>query len=306
VNTIRILWVTNTSMIASEVIKTHSHEYYSLFCVQYGVFHFSLDKETHVLIKDDFILAPKGVSHSIFGLQTDHIDVQEIKFIINDSELASYVDELPLKPIRNNQSANDTVNRIVDEYMKFGQYADKSAASYLSTLLYTLTSEIRYSDIDDKSSEMIDIKKYPAPIQKIHLYIEEHFSEELPLDVIAENVMLNKSYMCSVFKKYVGVTIGEWINVVRIRKAAEMIIYSDLSLMQIALNCGYVSTAHFNRLFQKYVGIPPGQCRRSYPLGIHENIDQIENRPTSTFLYSVLAHKAIDPKTLKDSERFSE
>ena len=305
-NPIRILWVTNTPIIANEVIKTHSHEYHSLFYVKHGAFNFSLDRETFVLIKGDFILAPKGISHGIFDIQTEYIDMQEIKFIINDPELNSYVDTLPLEPIRNNKLVNDIVNRIVEEYMKLGKFADKSSTSYLSALLYILTSEVRYLEYDDKASEILDIKKYPAAIQKIHLYIENNFSENLSLNIISENVGLNKSYMCSTFKKYMGVTIGEWINVVRIRKAAEMIVYSDLSLTQIATNCGYVSAAHFNRLFQKYVGIPPGQCRRSYPLGIHKNIDQIENRSASSFLYSVLAHKAIDLKTLQDSENFAE
>jgi len=299
-NGIKIFWVTSTSMLASEAIKSHTHDYYHLLYVKKGKFLFDLNGDTYTIKEGDIVLAVPGASHSIYGIKTGYIEIQEVKFAVSDPALGAYLLKLTDQPIRS-ESASIMLDNIISEYVTLGQQADESAVTYLHALLYLLTSEIRRSEQKLTGSEMIDMSGYPKTIRTILSYIEENYNMPISLDEIAEHVDLNKSYMCSHFKKNMSITIGEWINIVRTRKAAEMIIYSDLSLSQIAHNCGYVSTGHFIRVFQKHIGISPGQCRRAYPLGIHENIDKIEKRPNS-LLYSVLAHKAIDPATILQSE----
>ena len=87
----------------------------------------------------------------------------------------------------------------------------------------------------------------------------------------------------------------------RIRKAAELIVYSDLTLTQVAQMCGYVSTSHFNRVFARCVGLPPGQCRRAFSFDLHTGGKQTRRTPDS-FMYSVLAGKSISPRTIDSFE----
>ena len=84
---------------------------------------------------------------------------------------------------------------------------------------------------------------------------------------------------------------------IRIRRAAELIVYSDHSLSQVAERCGFASVSHFNQVFLKYVGITPGHCRKAYPPEIITHPDKMMPADSDTFMYSVLAHKLI-PKSL--------
>jgi AraC-like DNA-binding protein len=102
------------------------------------------------------------------------------------------------------------------------------------------------------------------------------------------------------FKKDTGFTILDCLNTIRIRRAAELIVYSDHGFAQVADMCGFTSVTHFNRVFLKYVGITPGQCRRAYPANILFGTGDGSANPSNRFMYSVLAHKTITPKMIRD------
>ena len=87
----------------------------------------------------------------------------------------------------------------------------------------------------------------------------------------------------------------------RIRRAAELIVYSDHSLSQVSEMCGFASVSHFNRVFLKYAGITPGQCRRAYPADIlfgHGPSKKDVSSQSERFIYNVLAQKRITPDML--------
>jgi len=93
---------------------------------------------------------------------------------------------------------------------------------------------------------------------------------------------------------------------IRIRRAAELIVYSDHSLSQVASMCGYASVSHFNRVFLKYVGITPGQCRRAYPADIlfgNFSKGSAPNDQPNRFVYSALAHKRITPEVIREFDK---
>ena len=55
--------------------------------------------------------------------------------------------------------------------------------------------------------------------------------------------------------------IIDFLNKIRIKKAENMLLYSDCKITGIALTVGFSDTSYFNRLFKKFHGITPGQYR---------------------------------------------
>ena len=109
---------------------------------------------------------------------------------------------------------------------------------------------------------------------------------------------VTKNYLCNAFKSNTGITIVDCLNMIRIRKAAEQIVYSDLPLAQVAQMCGYVSVSHFNRVFMRYVGMPPGQCRRAYAYDVTGE----DTLVPGGFISSVLTGRPITPEIIREFE----
>ena len=139
--------------------------------------------------------------------------------------------------------------------------------------------------------------------------MESHYSEDLSLDALASSMDYNKSYLCVAFKKDTNQTILDCLNTIRIRRAAELIVYSDHSIPQVAAQCGFASVSHFNRVFLKYVGTTPGQCRRATPGDVmfrDPEAFQVHTSAPNWFIYSVLAHKQITADMTKNLSKDNE
>jgi transcriptional regulator GlxA family with amidase domain len=64
------------------------------------------------------------------------------------------------------------------------------------------------------------------------------------------------------FKQYTGLSPINYLIALRIQKAKELMISTDLPLVQIALESGFYDQSHFSNCFVKLVGLTPGEYRR--------------------------------------------
>ena len=94
-------------------------------------------------------------------------------------------------------------------------------------------------------------------------YFEDHYSEKISLDQIAENMYLSPFYISKIFKSETGDTpIRHLINI-RLEKAKELLEGGcDGSIQEVAASVGYDDAYHFSKLFKKHFGISPSQVRR--------------------------------------------
>ena len=105
-------------------------------------------------------------------------------------------------------------------------------------------------------------KKYVA--EQVVTYIEDHYSENISLDQIAENMYLSPFYISRIFKGETGNTpIRHLINL-RLEKARELLEggYQG-SIQEVAALVGYDDAYHFSKLFKKRYGISPSQARKN-------------------------------------------
>jgi len=294
---IQLLWVYHSQLQPDCGLKIHSHEYYHLLCVDSGRLDFTLDEERFCLDPGDLVLVPKGCMHSFRNGSDCPATYYEIKFTVLSQSLTRAM--LSFNPcVRGDRFACLLVEHIAKEYLNCMALKDDSAAAALSTLVFHLTSESRL--IRSGEPEVIDTTGFNSLSKKVVDFLCAHYGENVDLDLISSGVGISKNYLCNAFKRNTGITILDCLNAIRIRKAAELIIYSDLPLPQVAQMCGYVSTPHFNRVFSRYVGLPPGQCRRAYSADLHT--DKTQPRRSDTFMYSVLAGKSISPAIIDKFE----
>lgn len=80
---------------------------------------------------------------------------------------------------------------------------------------------------------------------------------------IAKHFKYHEYYLNSLFKSHNDTTIHKFIIDTRLKKAEEELSYSDLSISEVAANCGFVNADHFSRLFKEKKGISPNTFRKN-------------------------------------------
>lgn len=290
---LQILWVAQSNTVPGAGVKSHSHPYYHMFYITAGQCRFTVDGKVYDLEAGQCLLIPRQVEHT-YSNETDTVaDHLEIKFSVTSTAADTLLLQSGVQ-ISDNPLIGMLFRQVLKEYTTLGIPGDDAAASYLLALLNTLTEKDRHEK--QQPFLYVDATGYSELAQQIVRHLEAHYSEDLSLDSLADAVGYNKSYMCVAFKKDTNRTILDCLNMIRIRRAAELIVYSDNSLAQVADLCGFSSVSHFNQVFLKYVGITSGQCRRAYPAEIIMHSPQDHAIPEN-FLYSVLARRRIPLQT---------
>jgi AraC family transcriptional regulator len=95
-------------------------------------------------------------------------------------------------------------------------------------------------------------------------YVHAHFGENLTLARVARAAGIHPVYLGQVFRQEFGATLGEYLNRIRVRAAAESLANSDLPLSTIALDFGFYDQSHFTRIFRQFTGATPAVFRADY------------------------------------------
>ena len=105
--------------------------------------------------------------------------------------------------------------------------------------------------------------KYIFLINKIKKLINEEYVSIENINQISDKIYTSSNYANRIFKSYEGVTIFEYLIQVRMEKAKEMLINTDLKIYEIAERVGYKSNRYFLSLFKEHTGKTPKNYRNS-------------------------------------------
>lgn len=99
-------------------------------------------------------------------------------------------------------------------------------------------------------------------VKNVMSFIDDHFTEDLMLGAIAKQFNLSLSYLSHLIKKETGKTYSEYVSGKRIALAKELLADGTLSVHEIVQRVGYKDYFHFNKWFQKHVGLTPSKFRK--------------------------------------------
>lgn len=102
--------------------------------------------------------------------------------------------------------------------------------------------------------------------QQVLLYMDSHFTEELSLEQVARQLGISAFSLSRLFSNRFQTSFPRYLTSRRLDYAKELLLETELSVTQIALDAGFGSPRTFFREFQKNCGLTPGQFRKlPYP-----------------------------------------
>ena len=126
--------------------------------------------------------------------------------------------------------------------------------------LYTLLSAL--VEGSPAVPEDTQVNKQEIYVKKVIDFVESNYSSKFTISQIADFVGLDRSYLCSLFKKMINSSIKEYVIHYRMNKAAELMRHQNLSIGDISRSVGYDDQLLFSKMFKKVTGIAPKQYRQ--------------------------------------------
>ena len=151
-----------------------------------------------------------------------------------------------------------TLNTFAFEYSKKMQNADITLDAQTTIITHWLIRSILGENYDMRA-----ISSNYAIARAQH-YIEQHFSENISVKQLAELGNMSISSFNRIFKKVNKLTPIEYLIEIRIEKSKKLLRRKEIPITEIAMRCGFSSSAHLSSSFSRLLNITPSEYRNSY------------------------------------------
>jgi AraC-like DNA-binding protein len=105
-------------------------------------------------------------------------------------------------------------------------------------------------------------KQIEKIIQKARFQMRENISGEINLQLLAEDNNIGYSYFRKMFKEYTGISPRQYHLELKIMRAKELLLSTDMNIKEISFELGFQSTHYFSRFFKQKVGVSPSQLKK--------------------------------------------
>lgn len=165
----------------------------------------------------------------------------------DDTKLRTLYRTLPVLTAEQIYSATKVLRILVEHYFPFND---------------AIAEEMPYEQLPDFVESERPINR--PEIRKAMLYIEKNLSKRVSLRRISEHIHLSESYFSKIFKDDTGLSVVQYITLLRIQEAKKLLVYSQLTVNQISKTLGYNRTSYFCKIFKLATTETPHSYRKKY------------------------------------------
>ena len=254
--------------------EMHYHDFYEIYIQDLGT-------HEHIVNSSFFKLSPHDVM-----LLKPHILHQSISLDLHTRTVIYFTDKF-LHAFFSEQAVKELMRPFQYEVLSLSPEHYYRAAALVnelshadfyhlapSTYLNVAELLVIFAKSIEEHPGLCSKKQNPDPLQHspaiqspLITYVHENFLTLTNLEEIADTFFITPSHMCRTFKKLTGFTIFQYINMLKIQKACELLHNTQKSITDIAMECGFNSAMYFGRTFKATLGLTPTEYRQMNDCG---------------------------------------
>ena len=258
-------------------VKPHWHYFVEMLYIIEGTAFIEVNQQEYYVSEGDLVLFNAGDIHAIYSATGRHLQYLVLKFDVNRLSVnSSYTPRLSaiLQYARKSGQAEcmfpaaklkeipirrrfETCIREV-EHKEYGY--DVRIHAEISSLLIEI---IRLWQTEGLSmQELFSVcSETESSIHNITEYIDRYANETLKVKDLADMCHMSYSHFAKCFRELYGRSCKDYIELIKIEKGEELLLFTDSSLSQISQELGFADCSHFIRTFRKWKKATPGQFR---------------------------------------------
>ena len=265
-----------------QTLPAHTHDYYEFYLFLEGDLDLEISGHARPLHPGDMVLVPPGVSHHALMHSSDR-PYRRFVLWVSQEYAARLLKESPDYVFLMQRAA--TSSRC---YYHFHEAEFSSIQSRLIRLLEEFHSNrygrnaavyLALNDLLLYMNRIIYEREHPVVsgsgdlIQEITLFIDEHLTEDLSLDVLADHVCLSKYYIAHYFKDSLGISIHQYITKKRLQSCSEAIAAGS-DITRTFDEYGFRDYSSFYRMFRKEYGMSPREYQEAHRMNAIHSVPQ--------------------------------
>ncbi len=245
---------------------THTHSDVEIFYVMEGPVHFILEEKQYELNKDDFLVVNVDSKHSYiaednFLAACMYISYPELIKMLKQDTVLFWCNTA----VDNSEIADEVrtvLKKIIGE-----EYSNKgSDVIYMNCLYYELLHILTHDFLLNRQerSGTLEEHKFDDRKHRIVEYVRLNYDKQIGLNDLAQKLFLSNAYLSKYIKRQFGMSFIEYVNMVRLNYVISQLLYSDKSVVHIAMDTGFASSAALNKAFKEKYGMTPTVYRTQW------------------------------------------
>lgn len=274
-NTFLKIWKTLVDP-ATRMFQDHRHINFeiAMVCRGSGVYH-TVNGQLPILPGDVFVF-PSNEAHYILQVHGDGLELVNLHFnhgFFSSCAIAQTYPNLFFShsdgfltriPAEQSQLLRQLLQQMVTELQEHPEGYGAALSSYLNLFLLALMRQHGY--YCPQEGTHTSIEKILGGLD----YIHSHYCENITLQQIADHSGLSPNYFTALFRQHFKLKLWDYILSKRIDKAKMLLSQNEsMTVLEVAVSCGFNNTANFNRAFLRFTGTVPSHYRSNREALLH-------------------------------------
>lgn len=250
-------------------IPVHWHDEVEIIYVKKGNITIYIQEEVFHATQGDLFFVNTGELHF---MESDDMGVEYYTLLFPLAFLSFQIEDaleneifLPLRQkkllfpsLLDNVAAKKQVCKMIQELIAVN---DEKASGYQLRTRILLLEIIEYLMKEDAFLQA-SFGNATDMQRELITFIQKHYTEKITLGMLTKEFHLSEKYISWYFKEHFSISFMQYVLHLRMSKAKELLVSTDLAITEVALSCGYPSVNFFIRNFKEVHGVTPLQYRK--------------------------------------------
>ena len=248
------------------LVPSHWHAHLEVLYLLEGSMAIVRNDEKYTLYKNDLFIVNSGDIHYTRSTVSTEVLLLQIPYdflnqSINQFSTLQFKEYFPYQKFCKEEEYQKMIDHLMIMRNLYVQSFEGYQLLFCSNLyLFLHIIYTNYSNRQNPVDKNKDFKQL-VRLREIIAYVEQHYMEPLTLNEAASLVALNPEYFCRIFKKYMGFSFLEYVNLVRLTHIHNDLLKTDDSISKIQERHGFSNYKVFNRMFKEVYGCTPSKLR---------------------------------------------
>lgn len=216
-----------------------------------GSAEYKIDNRTYVAAAGDLLCIPKGSLRSATSRPDDLMECYAANFELRNLLGKEAALPFPLHVHIGSQTG------VIALYKDLNvEWLTREPGHQMKVRAFFLLILQRYLELLVYRNDpgMVDVR-----VRKAIRYITDHYAESLTIQMLAETAGLNPVYFGALFKSSTGMTFRQYLTLIRLNQAENMLRSGEYNVNEVAQHCGFADIFYFSKVFKESRGFPPSK-----------------------------------------------